>query len=31
MIGPGARTTFDSFNAYILKGDAAQGLRVPVR
>ena len=26
MIGTGALTTFDSFNAFILKGDAAQGL-----
>lgn len=26
MIGTAGRTTFDSFNAYILKGDAAQGL-----
>ncbi len=26
MMGPGATLTFDSFNAYILKGDAAQGL-----
>lgn len=26
LIGPVARTTFDSFNGYILKGDAAQGL-----
>ncbi len=26
MIGPAARTTFDSFNGFILKGDAAQGL-----
>ena len=25
-IGPAARTTFDSFNNFILKGDAAQGL-----
>jgi microcin C transport system substrate-binding protein len=25
-IGTGARTTFDSFNGFILKGDAAQGL-----
>ena len=25
-IGTGARTSFDSFNAFILKGDAAQGL-----
>lgn len=26
LIGPVARTTFDSFNGFILKGDAAQGL-----
>ncbi len=26
MIGSGGRVTFDSFNAFILKGDAAQGL-----
>ena len=26
LIGPAARTTFDSFNGYILKGDPAQGL-----
>ena len=26
QIGPGATLTFDSFNAFILKGDAAQGL-----
>ncbi|MDX2259763.1 MAG: extracellular solute-binding protein [Hyphomicrobiaceae bacterium] len=26
MIGDGGRVTFDSFNGYILKGDAAQGL-----
>ena len=26
MMGPGATLTFDSFNAYILKGDPAQGL-----
>jgi microcin C transport system substrate-binding protein len=26
MIGPAARTTFDSFNGFILKGDPAQGL-----
>lgn len=26
LIGPVARTTFDNFNAFILKGDAAQGL-----
>lgn len=26
LIGPVARTTFDSFNAFILKGDPAQGL-----
>lgn len=26
MIGSGGRITFDSFNAFILKGDAAQGL-----
>ena len=26
MIGPAGRTTFDSFNGFILKGDAAQGL-----
>lgn len=26
LIGPAARTTFDSFNGFILKGDAAQGL-----
>jgi microcin C transport system substrate-binding protein len=26
LIGPSARTTFDSFNGFILKGDAAQGL-----
>src|SRR5262245_40671772 len=25
-VGSGARTTFDSFNPFILKGDAAQGL-----
>jgi microcin C transport system substrate-binding protein len=28
MIGPAARTTFDSFNAFILKGDPAQGLEL---
>jgi microcin C transport system substrate-binding protein len=28
QIGSGGRTTFDSFNAYILKGDAAQGLEL---
>ena len=28
MIGPGEVTTFDSFNAYLLKGDAAQGLEL---
>lgn len=28
MIGTAARTTFDSFNPFILKGDAAQGLDV---
>jgi microcin C transport system substrate-binding protein len=28
MIGPAGRTTFDSFNGYILKGDAAQGLEL---
>ena len=26
MVGPAGRITFDSFNNYILKGDAAQGL-----
>lgn len=26
LIGPAARTTFDNLNAFILKGDAAQGL-----
>src|SRR5262249_50276383 len=26
LVGPGATLTFDSFNAFILKGDAAQGL-----
>jgi microcin C transport system substrate-binding protein len=26
QVGPGATLTFDSFNAYILKGDSAQGL-----
>ncbi len=26
MIGPAGRTTFDSFNDFILKGDSAQGL-----
>ena len=26
LIGPAARTTFDSFNGFILKGDPAQGL-----
>ncbi len=26
LVGSGARTTFDSFNPFILKGDAAQGL-----
>ncbi len=26
MIGTAERTTYDSFNNYILKGDAAQGL-----
>src|SRR6185295_3893033 len=26
LVGPAARTTFDSFNGFILKGDAAQGL-----
>ena len=30
-IGTGARTTFDSFNGFILKGDAAQGLGLSVR
>ena len=30
MIGPAARTTFDSFNGFILKGDAAQGLDLPL-
>ncbi len=30
-IGTAARTTFDSFNAFILKGDAAQGLDYVVR
>ncbi len=28
MIGPAGRTTFDSFNAFILRGDAAQGLEL---
>jgi microcin C transport system substrate-binding protein len=28
MIGTSGRTTFDSFNAFILRGDAAQGLGV---
>jgi microcin C transport system substrate-binding protein len=28
MIGSGGRTTFDSFNDHILKGDAAQGLEL---
>ena len=28
QIGPAGRSTFDSFNAYILKGDAAQGLEL---
>ena len=28
QIGPSGRTTFDSFNAFILKGDAAQGLEL---
>jgi len=28
MIGPAGRTTFDSFNNFILKGDAAQGLEL---
>ena len=28
LIGPAARTTFDSFNGFILKGDAAQGLEL---
>ncbi len=28
QIGPAGRTTFDSFNAFILKGDAAQGLEL---
>ena len=28
MIGPSGRTTFDSFNAFILRGDAAQGLEL---
>ncbi|MBX9591577.1 MAG: extracellular solute-binding protein [Hyphomonadaceae bacterium] len=28
LIGPVARTTFDSFNGFILKGDAAQGLEL---
>ena len=28
LIGPGARITFDSFNPFILKGDAAQGLEL---
>jgi microcin C transport system substrate-binding protein len=27
-VGPGATLTFDSFNPYILKGDAAQGLQL---
>src|SRR5262245_45122261 len=26
LIGSGARTSFDTFNAFILRGDAAQGL-----
>ena len=30
-IGTAARTSFDSFNSFILKGDAAQGLELPVR
>ncbi len=28
QIGPGGVTTFDSFNPYILKGDAAQGMEL---
>ena len=28
QIGPAGRTTYDSFNAFILKGDAAQGLEL---
>jgi microcin C transport system substrate-binding protein len=28
MIGSGGRTTFDSFNDFVLKGDAAQGLEL---
>lgn len=28
MIGPAGRTTFDSFNNFILRGDAAQGLEL---
>ena len=28
MIGPAGRTTFDSFNGFILRGDAAQGLEL---
>jgi microcin C transport system substrate-binding protein len=28
MIGAGGRTTFDSFNDFVLKGDAAQGLEL---
>ena len=28
QIGPSGRTTFDSFNAFILKGDSAQGLEL---
>ena len=28
---PSGATTFDSFNNFILKGDAAQGLEYPVR
>ena len=28
QVGTGARTTFDSFNPFILKGDAAQGIEV---
>ncbi len=30
-IGTSARTSFDSFNAFILKGDPAQGLEIRVR